>query len=92
MVVLINNREMENVNKLDKGPVSTGWIKTTKEAAVSTGSNQAPKVSEEKIVSRVAFEQDPSAQVSFNTYQDILNRRNQMLGTVKPSLYQYDAD
>ena len=83
---------MENLNKLNKGAVSTGWIKTTKEGALSDGNKPAPKVTEEKIVSRVAFEQDPYAQVSFNTYQDILDRRNQMLGTVKPSLYQFDAE
>ncbi|QMU28453.1 hypothetical protein [Adhaeribacter radiodurans] len=77
---------MEKVNKTQNSTASTGWVKTTKESALST-----TKV-EDKIVSRVSFEPDPYANVSFNTYQDILDRRNQMLGTVKPSLYTYDAD
>lgn len=70
---------------------SSGWIKTVKDSASTTGSNQIEKTSEEKIVSRVAFEPDPYAQVSFNTYQAILDSRNQMLGSVKPSMYNFDV-
>lgn len=84
---------MEKVDKYTNNTVATGWIKTNKESAgssVKTPHNT--KTAEEKIVSRLTFEPDPQAQVSFNTYQDILDRRNQMLGTVKPSCYQYNAD
>jgi hypothetical protein len=84
---------MEKASNSMNNTVSTGWIKTTKENAMSSSNTSATTpATEEKIVSRVTFEQNPYAQVSFNTYQDILDKRNQMLGMVKPSLYQYDAD
>ncbi|MDQ4138917.1 MAG: hypothetical protein M3142_00180 [Bacteroidota bacterium] len=81
---------MEKVNTTKNSTASTGWVKTTKESALSANNSAANKAVEDKIVSRVTFEQDPYAHVSFNTYQDILDRRNQMLGSVKPSLYTYD--
>ncbi|PSR52966.1 hypothetical protein AHMF7605_05210 [Adhaeribacter arboris] len=83
---------MEKVNNTKNNTVSTGWVKTTKESALSAHNSATNKVVEDKIVSRVTFEPDPYAHVSFNTYQDILDRRNQMLGTVKPSLYTYDTE
>ena len=84
---------MEKASNLMNNTVSTGWIKTTKETALSTAKNQETSpAANEKIVSRVTFEQNPYAQVSFNTYQNILDKRNQMLGMVKPSLYQHDAE
>ncbi|MDQ3291550.1 MAG: hypothetical protein M3Q05_09705 [Bacteroidota bacterium] len=83
---------MEKVNKTTNSTVSTGWVKTTKESALASNNSNANKVVEDKIVSRVTFEQDPYATVSFNTYQDILDRRNQMLGSVKPSLYTSDSE
>ncbi|QNF35111.1 hypothetical protein HUW51_21195 [Adhaeribacter swui] len=81
---------MKEVNQTKSA--STGWINTGKDSAATAGSNQVKTSSEEKIVSRVTFEQDPYAQVSFNTYQAILDSRNQMLGSVKPSLYNFDAE
>ncbi len=81
---------MKEVNQTKS--TSTGWIRTGKDSALTAGSNQAERVSEEKIVSRVTFEPDPYAQVSFNTYQAILDSRNQMLGSVKPSLYNFDVE
>ncbi|RDC63118.1 hypothetical protein [Adhaeribacter pallidiroseus] len=81
---------MKEVNQTKSA--STGWISTGKDSAATAGSNQSGKVADEKIVSRVSFEPDPYAQVSFNTYQAILDSRNQMLGSVKPSLYNYDVD
>lgn len=84
---------MEKVDKYTKTAVATGWITTAKtnvESLVKTP--QASKETEEKIVSRLTFEQDPEAQVSFNTYQAILDRRNQMLHTVKPNTYQYGVE
>ena len=84
---------MEKLDKYTKDTVTTGWTKTTKEGAGLAGKMPLTnKVAEEKIVSRLTFEPDPQSQVSFNTYQAILDRRNQMLGTVKPNSYQYDAE
>lgn len=83
---------MENKSNLTNNVVTTGWIKTTKETSLSAANQLSnTKEPEEKIVSRVTFEPNLDAPVSFNTYQDILDCRNQMLGTVKPCLHQYDA-
>ncbi len=78
----------KSINSMNN-KVSGGWIKSTKETTAATDKTQA---TEEKIVSRVSFEPSAAAPVSFNTYQDILDKRNQMLGMVKPSMYQYDID